>query len=98
MSKPPPRWPTWKIAVSATAGLAAAAGLLWLSFVVAVPPPEADVPQSQPLMTLSTLLLMLSVALLLLAALALGWLVYRIRDDRIPAWEKRDRGKRKRRR
>ncbi|MCP4248006.1 MAG: hypothetical protein GY778_13240 [bacterium] len=98
MSRPPQRWPIWKIATAALVCLASAAGLLWLSFVASVPPPEESTPQSQPMMTLSTLLVMLSVAMAMLGVLALGWLAHRIRDDRIPAWEKRDRPKRRRRR
>ncbi|MBU0616776.1 MAG: hypothetical protein KKI02_03585 [Planctomycetes bacterium] len=97
MTKPPDRWPLWKI-VTATLGCAAGgAMLLWLSTLVgkAEGEPTADPLNRRPVLTLSGFLTILGTAGMALSFLSLIWLGYRIRQARIPAWKKR--GKKKRR-
>ena len=99
MSKRTQRWPIWKIAVTALGCAIVAGALFWLSFVLT--PPETrtqDESASQTLMTVPAFLLMRAAAVSMLAVLAIGWLVYRLYDARIPAWQKKDRRKRRRRR
>ncbi len=99
MSRRPSRWSVRRIAVTALGCVTVAAVLFWLSSVVA-PPRDAAESDSRPgaLMTMPTFVLMLATAVSILAVLAIGWLAYRLYDDRIPAWEKRTRRKRRRRR
>ena len=97
MTKPPERWPLWKI-VAATLGCAAVGGvLLWLSALAGKVEGDqsADPLNRGPALTLSGFLTILGTAGMALSFLSLLWLGYRIREARIPAWKKR--GKKKRR-
>jgi hypothetical protein len=97
MTKPPERWPLWKI-VAATLGCAAGgAVLLWLSALLgkAEGEPTADPLNRRSVLTLSGFVMMLGTAAMVLSVLGVVWLGYRIREARMPAWKRR--GKKKRR-
>ena len=91
MAKRPKRWPMWKI-VAAIAVCAVVSPLLfWLSALT-----EKDLgdhtttPLTRaPALTLSSLLMMLGIAVGMLGVLGAIWLALRFRDSRIPAWKKR---------
>ena len=97
MAKQDQRWPMWKIA-TAVVGLVAGAVLL---FVLSTFVEEPEVPDNgsagPPLLTVPTFLIMLGVGLSMLAALSIGWLIWRIRESRIPIWERKKPRRRKRR-
>lgn len=96
MTKPPERWPLWKIVVAALGCAAVGGVLLWLSTLVGKTegdPTAGPMPRS-PALTLSGFLMILGTAGMVLSFLSLIWLGYRIREARIPAWKRR--GKKKR--
>jgi hypothetical protein len=97
MTKKAERWPLWKI-VAATLGCAAGGGvLLWLSALLGKT--EGEQPGSPlprpPALTFSGFLMMVGVAGMVLAALGLVWLGFRVREAWTPAWKRR--GKKRRR-
>ena len=98
MAKRDQRWPIWKIATTA-AGLVAAAVLLFVLSTLAGEPEVLDDDSAQPpLLTVSTFLIMLGTGLSMLAALSIGWLIWRIRESRIPVWERKKPRRRRRKR
>ena len=91
MSKKRKRWPIWKI-VSATVACALVCPVLfWLSVLAEKTlDQQSDDPLFRgPTLTLSSLLMMIAIAVGMLAVLGLIWLVYRVHDARIPAWKKK---------
>ena len=87
MSKPPQRWPLWKIAAG-TAGCAVASGaLIWLSRYMERPG-TGDAARTGT-MTPAAFLLMVGVMSGILTVLGAIWLVLRVREARKPAWERR---------
>lgn len=97
MSKPPPRWAIWKIAV-ATAGCALGSVLLfWLSGLADAAASTSTTQPAAPAQALSFpgVLFMFAIVAAILATLSLLWLVVRVQEARKPAWE---RGPRKKRR
>ena len=91
MTKPPERWPLWKI-VAATLGCAAGGGvLLWLSALLGKAEGEqtASPLPRPPALTFSGFLMMVGVAGMVLGVLGLGWLGLRVREARMPAWKRR---------
>ena len=96
MGKKSTRWPIWKIALAMGGCAAAAVALFWLSvFMGTVVPDETDPASQSQFLTLPGFILVLGVAATMLAILCVIWLVVRIRESRIPPWE---RGKKKTRR
>ena len=97
MARQRKRWSTWKIVVAAV-GCAVLAGVLfWLSALMerTLGEPSGG-PSAQPsVVTIPSFIMILAVTAVILSVLGLVWLVLRIRDARIPVWEKR--GKKKRR-
>lgn len=91
-------WSIWKIALAAAGCAAVSAALFWLSVIAAPPTTEAGDEEDVALLTVPTFLQMMGTALAMLAALAVGWLVYRVRQSRIPVWERKKPRKRRRRR
>jgi cytochrome bd-type quinol oxidase subunit 2 len=91
------RWPIWKIAVAA----ASCAGAAVLLFVLSVflegvgDQPEPDAVGQQQLMSLPAFVMILGVVAVMLCVLSTIWLGARIRESRIPPWE---RGRKKRKR
>jgi len=97
MTKKADRWPLWKI-VATTLGCAAGGGvLLWLSALLGESEGEqtADPLSRPPALTFSGFLMMVGVAGMVLSALGLVWLGFRIWEARMPAWKRR--GKKRRR-
>jgi hypothetical protein len=98
MSKPEKRWPMWKLAATAIGFGAGAAAMFVLAVVVKEPELAGEEVGTTPFLTLATFFIMIGVALAMLALLLLGLLSYRIRESRIPVWErKKPRRRRKRR-
>jgi len=96
MTKREKRWPIWKIA-AATAGAAALAiALFGLSvFLGKAAGPATTNPSGQnAASTLPDLIVLLSTMVGVLTVLGLIWLGFRIREARLPVWE---RGQRRRR-
>ena len=98
MTKRDERWPIWKIALAVAGCAAACALLLWLSAVAATPETETAKGQEARMLTVPTLLQMLGAAIGMLTILGVVWLVSRIRESRIPVWERKKPRKRRRRR
>ena len=98
MAKQDRRWQIWKIALAATACAVGSVALFWLSTIAK--PAEVVTDENEPvaLLTVPSFLQMLGAAVAILAALALVWLIYRIRESRIPVWERKKPRKRRRRR
>jgi len=92
------RWPIWKIAAATLVCLIAAIVLFVLSVHAAPQDTSPDAARQEPLITLPTFLLMLGMLGSMLTVLGAGWLAYRIKDARTPAWEKRPRRTRRKRR
>ncbi len=91
------RWPIWKIAAAA-AGCAAMAVILFVLSVYL----EKLVGESEPafgggrqLLSLPAFIMILGVVAVMLCVLSTLWLGLRVRESRIPPWE---RGRKKRRR
>ena len=97
MGKKVKRWPMWRFAAGAVVCAAGSVFLLWLSVfterATVVPGAAPDTPKSA--LSLPTLIMAFGVGALILSVLCVVWLVMRIRDARIPPWE---RGRKKRRR
>jgi hypothetical protein len=97
MTKPPDRWPIWKIAVT-TAGCAAGAAALYGLSVLAESavgePPEGPYGR-KPALTLPGFVMMLATGAGILSVLGIIWLVFRIREARMPAWKRPGRKKRR---
>ena len=91
------RWPIWKIAVTTACCAAAAIVLFILSFLLedVGGSTETDVVGQQQLLSLPLFILILGVVAVLLCVLCALWLGSRIRESRIPPWE---RGRKKRKR
>ena len=99
MGKSNSPWPTWKIALVVAGCVAGSVALFWLSAIAAPSQPDNDEEQKMTLITVPAFLQILGATVGILALLAAAWLVYRIRLDRIPVWErKKPRKRRKRRR
>ncbi len=100
MSRAAGRWSKRKIGLALAICVAAAVALFWLSQVVEPEQQQdSDLSGSQrALLTVPTFLMMMGTVASMLAALSVGWLVYRIKDDRTPAWEKKPRRRKRRRR
>lgn len=90
MGKRTKRWPIWKIATATAAcGLAAPALFLLSRYVEKTIDEPAGGPTGQePVLTVSSVVIILAMAALVLAVLGVVWLVARIRDARTPAWKK----------
>ena len=97
MTKRVKRWPIWKIALATVGCWVSAALLFWLSLLADRIAPAGSANSDSPpaVFTLPTFVSMVAMAVSLLGALGLIWLILRIRDARIPAWKKRDRKKRR---
>lgn len=96
MGKRTTRWPIWKIALTAGGCAAAAVILFWLSvFMGTCVPDETDPASQAQLLTFPGFIMVLGVAATMLSILCIIWLVVRIREARIPPWE---RGKKSRKR
>ncbi len=93
MSKKVKRWAIWQIVAAIVGCAVAAPALFWVSTLLDVDTGEqpADPLAPAPIMTISSLVTMLAMFATLLGILAIVWLVVRIRNDRIPAWEKQAR-------
>jgi hypothetical protein len=91
------RWPIWKIAVASVACALAAIVLFVLSFLLedVGDSSETDVVGQQQLLSLPLFILILGVVAVMLCVLSAVWLGSRIRESRIPPWE---RGRKKRKR
>jgi hypothetical protein len=90
MGKRTKRWPIWKIATATVACGLACPMLFLLSLYMekTVDEPSRDPLGRTPVMTVSSVVTVLSMAALILAVLGLVWLIVRIRDARTPAWKK----------
>jgi len=100
MSKNSAKWPMWKIILALVACAVSSVGLFVASRVVK-PEVQGDIPvdpSAQSIVTASTLLLMLSTMAGVLTVLCVVWVVFRVRDARIPPWEKNKKRPRRRRR
>jgi hypothetical protein len=97
MTKPPERWPLWKIVAATLACAAIAAVLLWLSALVGETEGErAAAPGSRTRgLTFSGFLMMPGVAAAVLSVLGVVWLGFRIREARTPAWKRRAKKRRR---
>ena len=90
MKKQAKRWPIWKIAVTDAGCAAAAVVLFWLSSWIY----KSDVEQESgpfgrnPTLSVSNILMAVGVVATALCLLGVVWLAIRIRESRIPAWEK----------
>ena len=90
------RWPIWKIAVAAGGSAVAAVILFVLSLYL-----EGFGGESEPgggsrqLMSLPAFIMILGVVAVMLCVLSTVWLGARVRESRIPPWE---RGRKKRKR
>jgi hypothetical protein len=96
MKKQKKRWPIWKIGL-ATGGCALGSLLVFTAAVIvdrAVSVGGDDPTARKPVMDLPGVLAALGMAFGMLAVLGIIWLVYRIRSDRIPVWEKKVKKKR----
>ena len=96
MAKRPKRWPMWKIAVAIAVCALVSPLLFWLAALTERDPgDQTTTPLTRaPALTLSSLLMMLGIAVGMLGVLGVIWLVLRFRDSRIPAWKKRIKKKR----
>ena len=97
MSKPPERWPLWKIVAATLACAAVGVVLLWVSALVGGTEGEqsASPLPGRPTLTFSGFLMMVAMAAIVLGVLGVIWLGFRIREARLPAWKRR--GKKRRR-
>lgn len=91
------RWPMWKIAVAAAGSAVAAVILFVLSALLegVGAQPESDAVEPQQLMSFPAFILILGVVAVMLCVLSTVWLGVRVRESRIPPWE---RGRKKRKR
>jgi hypothetical protein len=92
------RWPIWKIALAVAGCGSACALLLWLSTVAAPPETESAEAQETAMLTVPIFLQMTGTAVGMLTILGVIWLVSRIRESRIPVWERKKPRKRRKRR
>jgi F0F1-type ATP synthase membrane subunit c/vacuolar-type H+-ATPase subunit K len=100
MKKQKKRWPIWKIGL-ATGGCALGSVLVFTAAVIvdrAVSAGGDDPTARRSVMDLPGVLAAFGMALGMLAVLGIVWLVYRIRSDRIPAWEKNVKRKKRKKR
>jgi Na+/melibiose symporter-like transporter len=97
MTKKGSRWPIWKIVVMA-AGLALVAVVMFVLAAISGAAVEDDAEAAQAVLTLPTFLIMLGVAFGMLSALSVLWLVLRVREARMPVWERNERRRKRRRR
>ena len=86
----------WRIAALSAGCAVVSAALVWLSRITEGPAAEqaADSQTRSAALSLSGFILLFGIATGLGAVLCAVWLAFRIRDARIPAWEKRGRKKR----
>lgn len=98
MAKRDHRWQIWKIALAAGACAVVSVVLFWLSAVAEPAEVVTDENEPVPLLTVPSFLQMLGAAVAILTILAVVWLIYRIRESRIPVWERKKPRKRRRRR
>jgi hypothetical protein len=98
MAKRDDRWQIWKIALTAAACAVVSVVMFWLSTVAEPAEVVTDENEPVPLLTVPSFLQMLGAAVAILTILAVVWLVYRIRESRIPVWERKKPRKRRRRR
>lgn len=98
MTRRDQRWPIWKIALAVAGCASTCALLLWLSAVAAPPETETAKGTETPVLTVPTFLQMSGAAVGMLTILGVIWLVSRIRESRIPVWERKKPRKRRRRR
>jgi hypothetical protein len=94
MSKKPKRWPMWKIGLTAALCAAGSAAMFVLSVFMRSTGEELESGEARPLLDLPDFIMILGVAGVMLTVLALLWLGLRIRESRIPPWE---RGKKRKR-
>lgn len=90
MTKPPDRWPLWKIVVATLGCAAVGIVLLWLSALVSGAEGEPPVSPGRRTrgLTFSGFLMMPGVAAAVLSLLGVVWLGFRIREARTPAWKR----------
>ena len=84
------KWSMWKIILALVACAVSSVGLFIASRVVE-PQIQSDVPidpSTQSIITASSLLLMFSTMAGILTVLCAIWIGFRVRDARIPLWEK----------
>ncbi|HUU82149.1 MAG TPA: hypothetical protein VM243_01475 [Phycisphaerae bacterium] len=98
MAKKDTRWPMWRIAAAAAGCTVASVALFWLAVLAGSPVGEGEDDWSGPLMTVPRFMQMMASALAMLAVMALGWLIYRVRESRIPVWKRKPRKRRRKKR
>lgn len=91
MSKQAKRWPIWKIALATGGCAVVAAVLFWLSALVeGVSGEQTTTPiRRSPALTVSSFVMMLAVGAVIFGVLGVIWLAFRIREARMPAWDRR---------
>lgn len=97
MSRPPTRWPIWKISLTTACGAAVTATLFILSRVTetAATSQPADSASQGAALTLPGMLMMLGVLGVVLTLLAAVWLGVRVREALVPAWKRHPRTRRR---
>ncbi len=95
MSKKSTRWPIWRIGVATGGCAVAAAVLFWASVFLEQVGAADEEATKRTLLTLPGFVLILGVVATMLTILCAIWLGARVRESRIPPWE---RGKKKSRR
>ena len=96
MSKPAKRWPIWKIAACGVGCVVAAIGLFWLWVVLDnVEGLSTNDDDLSGVLALPGFVLILGMAASMLALMSWVWLGLRIREARIPPWERKNRSRRR---
>ncbi len=89
------RWPIWKITAYTAACAVGCPLLFWLSRLVDQADKQSTSPGGgSPMLTISSFLMMIGIAIGMLGVLGVIWLFFRIREARTPVWKRKSKKKR----